>query len=282
MIGTEFCDVFDRKVTEFNTNPMFAPPCATLSTAPGGARIDVLTIKSPSTTFKSTFARAMNYYNYFTEIEDTFVRRRGKHLLLSPIDWAMIEGWQERGIPLHIVLRGIESVFDVFDKNPGPRTIKGLLYCREEIEAQYQEWLGLQVGRSKEEASAVAGQSFSSEAIGSHIKDAIDQLRNSKNNRLKEDFERAAVRLEELKGNLTDDVEMIDKSLNDIEHFLDHAILTNSDKKHLKQWERETTAQLKAYKSDMPAEAYEQTFRLMLLKRVREELGVPRLGLFYL
>ena len=28
----------------------------------------------------------LNYYNYFTEIEDTFVRRRGKHLLLSPID----------------------------------------------------------------------------------------------------------------------------------------------------------------------------------------------------
>jgi hypothetical protein len=170
------------------------------------------------------------------------------------------------------------QVFDVFDKNPGPRTIKGLLYCREEIEAQYQEWLGLQVGRSKEETSAVAGQSFSREAIESHTKTAIDQLRNSKNKRLKEDFERAAVRLEELKNNLTDDVEMIDKSLNDIEHFLDHAILTNADKKHLKQWERETTAQLKAYKSDMPADAYEQTFRLMLLKRVREELGVPRLG----
>ena len=85
-----------------------------------------------------------------------------------------------------------------------------------------------------------------------------------------------------MKTNLTDDVEMIDKSLNDIEHFLDHAILTNAEKKHLKQWEKETTAQLKAYKSDMPAEAYEQTFRLMLLKRVREELGVPRLGLFYL
>jgi hypothetical protein len=224
----------------------------------------------------------VNYYNYFTEIEDTFVRRRGKHLLLSPIDWAMIEGWQERGIPLHIVLRGIESVFDVFDKNPGPRTIKGLLYCREEIEAQYQEWLGAQIGRSDEETSAVAGQSFSDEAIESHIQAAIDQLRSAKNKRLNEDFERAATRLEELKNNLTEDIETVDKSLTDIEHFLDHAILTNADKKHLKQWERETNAQLKAFKSDMPQEAYEQTFRLLLLKRIREELGVPRLGLFYL
>ena len=210
------------------------------------------------------------------------MRRRGKHLLLSPIDWAMIEAWQERGIPLHIVLRGIESVFDVFDKNPGPRTIKGLLYCREEIEAQYQEWLGAQIGRSDEETSAVACQSFSDEAIEGHIQAAIDRLKSANNKRLKEDFDRAATRLEELKTSLNEDVELIDKSLTDIEHFLDHAILTNADKKHLKQWERETTAQLKAFKSDVPQEAYEQTFRLLLLKRIREELGVPRLGLFYL
>ena len=224
----------------------------------------------------------MNYYNYFTEIEDTFVRRRGKHLLLSPIDWAMIEGWQERGIPLHIVLRGIESVFDVFDKNPGPRTIKGLLYCHEEIEAQYQEWLSAQIGRSDEESSAIAGQSFAEDEIETHIRQSIEKLRSIKNKRLQEDLERAAARLEELQNNLTDDIETIDKSLTDVEHFLDHAVLTNSDKKHLKQWERETTAHLKPYKSDMDTDAYEQTFRLMLLKRIREEEGIPRLGLFYL
>jgi len=224
----------------------------------------------------------MNYYNYFTEIEDTFVRRRGKHLLLSPIDWAMIEGWQERGVPLHIVLRGIESVFDTFDKNPGPRTIKGLLYCREEIEAQYAEWLTAQVGRHDGETSSVAGQAFEREGIEKHIQAAIESLRKAKDKRLTEDLERAAVRLEELKANLVEDAEAVDKSLTDIEHFLDQALVTNSDKQHLKKLEKETTAQLKAYKSEMEKESYEQTFRLMLLKRLREEYGVPRLGLFYL
>lgn len=224
----------------------------------------------------------MNYYNYFTEIEETFVRRRGRHLLLSPIDWAMIEGWQERGVPLHIVLRGIESVFDVFDKNPGPRTIKSLFYCREEIEAQYAEWLGMQVGRSVEGDAEAFSPSFSREIIEKHIQSAIDKLRGAKNTRLGEDFERATVRLEELKKNLTDDTEIIDKSLNDVEHFLDQALLSNSEKQHLKILERETAALLKAYKSDMEKDAYERTFRLMLLKRLREEYGVPRLGLFYL
>lgn len=224
----------------------------------------------------------MNYFNYFTEIEDTFVRRRGKHLLLSPIDWAMIEGWQERGIPLHIVIRAIESVFDTFDKNPGPRTIKGLLYCREEVEAQYAEWLAAQIGKYDGEASADAGQTFERVGIERHIESAIDTLRKAKDKRLAEDFGRAAVRLEELKTNLVEDSEAVDKSLTDIEHFLDQALVTNSDKQHLKKLERETTAQLKGYKAEMQKDAYEQTFRLMLLKRLREEYGVPRLGLFYL
>src|SRR3954462_11772574 len=95
---------------------------------------------------------AVTYYNYFTEIEDTFVRRRGKHLFLSPLDWALMDGWKERGIPLHIVIRSIESVFDVFDRQPaGTRTIKSLFYCREEIESQYTEWLNSRVGGSEED-----------------------------------------------------------------------------------------------------------------------------------
>ena len=48
----------------------------------------------------------LNYFSYFSEIEDTFVRRRGKHLMLSPMDWALIESWKERGVPLHVALRG--------------------------------------------------------------------------------------------------------------------------------------------------------------------------------
>ena len=51
----------------------------------------------------------LNYYNYFTEIEETFIRRRGKNLLLSPLDWALIESWQEREVPLSVVLRGIDA-----------------------------------------------------------------------------------------------------------------------------------------------------------------------------
>ena len=91
----------------------------------------------------------MNYFNYFSEIEETFIRRRGRNLLLSPLDWALIETWQERGVPLPVILRGIGKVFDAVDKQPvSRRGVKSLMYCREEIEAQYAQWLESQVGKN--------------------------------------------------------------------------------------------------------------------------------------
>ena len=224
----------------------------------------------------------MNYYNYYTEIEETFVRRRGKHLLLSPIDWAMIESWQERGIPLHVALRAIENVFDGFDKKPGPRTIKGLLYCREEIEAQYEEWVRSQTGKSGESTEIETSEAFSTEAIAEHIRGVIAHLRGLENKDLQDDLNRAASRLTELLANLGDDMELIDKTLTDIESFLDRAMLTNSEKLHLKTLEKEVSSQLKSYKSGMEADVYKKTFDMMLLKRLRESQGVPRLSLFYL
>ena len=132
----------------------------------------------------------MNYFNYYTEIEDTFVRRRGKNLFLSPLDWALIEVWQKRGIPLHIVIRSIESVFDVFDKQPpGTRTIKSLFYCREEIEVQYTEWLTAQTGKSADDAEE-AGAGFSKESVAGHIDCAIASLKANPNEAFHEDISR--------------------------------------------------------------------------------------------
>lgn len=225
----------------------------------------------------------MNYFNYFTEIEDTFIRRRGKYLFLSPLDWAMIESWQQRGIPLHIVIRAIESVFDVFDKQPpGTRTIKRLFYCREEVEAQYGEWVTSQTGKSQETGDEEQETAFSPAKIREHIDDAIAKLEANADEFLREDIERAVARLRELTGNISDNAETVDSTLGDIEKMLDRAILTNWDKIRLKEIEREVASQLKAYKTDMEADAYRSTYDLMLLKRLREEAGIPRLGLFYL
>lgn len=222
---------------------------------------------------------AVNYYNYFTEIEDTFVRRRGRHLLLSPIDWAMIEGWRDRGIPLHIVIRAIENVFDGFDKNPGPRSIKGLLYCKEEVEAQFQEWTAMQAGRSKDDGASVE---FSPERIVEHIDQVITELESAANPEIREDIERAIERLRRLAAEHSNDLETADRSLSDIENFIEHALLTKLDAVRLAAVQKDIAAQLRPFKSQMEPDAYKQTSRVMMLKRLRDEEGIPRLSLFYL
>ncbi len=224
-------------------------------------------------------ALSINYFNYFTEIEETFIRRRAKNLFLSPLDWALMETWQERGIPLHIVIRAVEQVFDNFDKNPGPRTIKGLMFCREEVEAQYEEWLKAQAGKPTETSESAL---FNVVEIQDHLHGLAASLRLNKNPALAEDIERASVRLLEIAGNVNDNSEQLDLSLKDVETLLDEALLARSDKKVFDAIKKDTDKELRPYKSTMPAESYDATHRLMLLKRLREEENIPRLSLFYL
>lgn len=224
----------------------------------------------------------MNYFNYFSEIEETFVRRRGRHLFLSPLDWALMETWQERGIPLHIVIRGIESVFDVFDRQPaGTRTIKSLFYCREEIEVQFTEWSRSMAGKTSDE-DVPAQQAFPEDSVRAHIEGAIEQLRAINAPSINEEIDRSVTRLEELLANLSTNGEIVDSTLADIEKLLLHSILTNWDRAHLKVIEKEMRSQLREYKAEMEEAAYKQTFDLLLSKRLREEAGIPRLGLYYL
>src|SRR5258705_7357074 len=97
-----------------------------------GAQVRYLNDRHPSRRLTSMEEPRLNYFNYNTEIEDTFVRRRGKHLFVSALDWALIETWKQMGIPLHIVLRGIEKSFDSWESKPRKRSVKTLLYCQEE------------------------------------------------------------------------------------------------------------------------------------------------------
>jgi hypothetical protein len=236
----------------------------------------------------------VNYYNYFTEIEETFVRRRGKNLLLSPLDWALIESWQEREVPLHIVLRGIERVFDTVDKQPNrKRSVKSLLYCKEEIEAQFVEWLETQVGKevassNSEDPNPSAdtapenGELFSRAAVQMHLEkvsaDLAQALEKTSNDELRETFERVLNRLTEL-AETFETAEKLEESLEKLDALIDESLLKQADTTHLRA---ATEKNLVSYRGKMDADVYQRTFDLMILKTLREQTEIPRLSLFYL
>lgn len=225
----------------------------------------------------------MNYFNYFSEIEETFNRRRGKYQFLSPIDWALMEDWEKRGVPLHVVLRGIEKVFDNQDAKTGRRrTVKGLSYCREEVEAQYEEWLERQIGKNTSQTETAVNENapFSDNSIGEHLAQVSGELRNSierTDGSLKETLERVVARLAELEKSYTD-AENLENSLSDLEKMIDGALLETKNEDAAAR----ITKNLASYKNKMEKEAYERTFELMLLKELRTQAEIPRLSLFYL
>jgi hypothetical protein len=225
----------------------------------------------------------VNYFNYFSEIEDTFIRRRGKGLLLSPFDWALMEVWQERDIPLHLVLRGIEIVFDNHEKNATKkRSVKGLSFCREEIEVQFSEWQESQIGKPEAEEITQSDDGFSREKIDSHLSNVINQLGDLNHLELAETINRSIERLNNLQQNLTDNFEQTEASLSDIENFISTGLKQNANAEHLKETSTEVQKQLSIYKSKMEPSVYQTTFDIMLLKKLRIVYEIPRLSLFYL
>jgi hypothetical protein len=258
----------------------------------------------------------LNYFNYFTEVEDAFIRRRGKHLLLSPMDWALIESWKEMGVPLHVALRGIEKSFDSYESKPRKRSIKSLMYCQEEVEAQFHEWLESQTGAhakpsTVEDGERAAGDSsvegapstdeaagrglpFPRAVISAHLSECRDEIRHSLDSRsaragdavLCEALARAASRLEELHTDFEraprPDAEALEISLADIEALLDRALRETLDEDALEEARGAAAEQLRPYRARMERATYEQTLDNLLAKALRERAGVPRLSLFYL
>jgi hypothetical protein len=236
----------------------------------------------------------LNYFSYFSEIEDTFVRRRGKHLMLSPIDWALIESWKERGVPLHVALRGIEHAFDSHEAKKQKRTVKTLLYCQEEVEAQYAEWLESRVGshEAAETQTEDDKSPFPRAAVLQHLDRALQELaalaneRKPKEDELGEVLERELSLLAEIRNDYASasqpDSRKLEESLTGIERLLDSAMVGAIGEDELTSMRTEVEAQLKPYKRHMDKDAFAQTRDNLLRKRIRESFGVPRLSLFFL
>jgi hypothetical protein len=265
---------------------------------------------------EQTTSVPLNYFNYFTEIEDAFVRRRGRHLLLSPVDWALIESWKEMGVPLHVALRGIEKSFDSYEAKPRKRSVKTLMYCQEEVEAQFAEWRESQLGAAPRAAegaqaasvtegagdgavpsSAAAGGAdsrslpFPREVIAAHLSSARAALAEAAEARaaadeLAEALARAAIRAAEIERDFNaavrPDAERLEASLTDLEALLDRALHASLPAEEVEALRAEAATQLGPYKGRMGRETYEQTLDNLLAKRLREDHGVPRLSLFYL
>src|SRR5258708_8430793 len=89
-----------------------------------------------------------NYFNYFTEIEEYFWEKRGAHLQVPPLEWAIMETWRRAGVPLEGVLKGIDRAFESYQRarRGAGKPLKSLAYCTDAVLQATEEGLEAAAG----------------------------------------------------------------------------------------------------------------------------------------
>ena len=126
-----------------------------------------------------------NYFQYFSEVEEHFLQRRGSPLIGSTLDWAQIEIWKNAGIPLEAVLRGIDIAFDKYEQRKSKRheKINSILWCAQAVLSAAEDMKEAAVGTAVDQpspAKSVAGQGFEPEVIAAFLRRNADLLEGAK------------------------------------------------------------------------------------------------------
>jgi hypothetical protein len=226
-----------------------------------------------------------NYFNYFTEIEEHFQRRRGTTLLLSTLDWALIETWKDAGIPLEAVLRGIDTTFESYERRPrrAQRRVNGLAYCSQEVLAAAEEMKEAAVGVASPQARQQTA--FDPHEIAAYLTRNATQIEQA---RLPESARPLAsetvLSLRDLASRLssTQRLEDLDRRLTVMEEKLFAVLLAGTPDDDLVALRTQADREIAPYRSKMPAAQIEHLHKQYVHKMLLERHGLPRLSLFYM
>jgi hypothetical protein len=233
-----------------------------------------------------------NYFNYFTEIEEHFQRRRGGILLLSTLDWALIEIWKNAGVPLEAVLRGIDDAFDKYDQRPSKsKKVNSLAYCSQAVLVAAEDMKEAAVGAAVEDKTT-REPGFEAAQIVAFLRANAEKLEIAK---LPErpNFATGALAKEEAMSlrEMAETIEMsgklprledLERRLTVLEEKLFGLMMACTEDEVLVRVRAEADKDIAPYRSNMTAPQVEQLHKQYVHKRLLEKCGVPRLSLFYM
>jgi hypothetical protein len=233
-----------------------------------------------------------NYFNYFTEIEEHFQRRRGGPLLVSTVDWGLIEIWKDAGIPLEAVLRGIDEAFDKYERRPSKtQKINGLAWCAQAVLAAAEEMKEAAVGSPQAKKNEPTRGVDVAEIVAFLRRNAkqlltakLPEARGVSGRAMAEETAEA---LCEIEANVESQkvpprLEDLERRLTVLEEKLFAILLAATPDEQIVQMRSEADHELSPYRRKMPASQIEQLQRQYVHKRLLELYELPRLSLFYM
>jgi hypothetical protein len=233
-----------------------------------------------------------NYFNYFTEIEEYFWKKRGAHLLVSPLDWAIMETWQKAGVPLEAALKGIDRAFESYKRSrrSAGKPLKSLAYCTEAV-LEAAEVRREAAAGAHSPARAEAREPFSRVELQAYLKRNGETLRRAAERHeasqaglgalLRQAAEKLAASelLLEAPGKL--DLEDVERRLTILDEKIHAALLTHASEELMLKIRREVDSQLAGYRPKMKAEQLALVEKQYSQKRLLDEYQLPRLSLYY-
>lgn len=232
-----------------------------------------------------------NYFNYFTEIEEHFWKKRGAHLLVSPLDWAIMETWQKAGVPLEAALKGIDHAFESYQRSRrGAKPLKSLAYCTDAVleaaEEQKEAAAGKQTPTHTEKK-----EPFSRDELRVYLQRNEDMLRKAAERTGTSQPELAAflrhaadslcscMTLLDAAGML--DLEDLERRMTILDEKIHATLLSSASEDLMLKIHREVDSQLSTYRRKMRAEQLALVEKQYLQKRLLDEYQLPRLSLYY-
>jgi hypothetical protein len=233
-----------------------------------------------------------NYFNYFTEIEEYFWKKRGAHLLVSPLDWAIMETWQKAGVPLEAVLKGIDQAFESYQRSRrgAGKVLKSLAYCTDAVLEAAEESQEAAAGKTPRNGRAAA-EPFSRDELRAYLTKNAAQIKAASEGKELGHPELAAslaeiaqtlqsrVFLLDAPGSL--DLEDLERHLTVLDEKVQAALTSHASDDLLVRIRREVDGQLAGYRRKMKAEQLAFVEKQFMQKRLLDEFGLPRLSLYY-
>jgi hypothetical protein len=235
----------------------------------------------------------MNYFEYFSEIEERFSRRRGSILLLSTLDWALIETWREAGVPLEAVLRGIDDAFDKHDAKAAraksrTRKVNGLAWCAQAVMQAAEEMVEAATGTAPAKAAEAHASGFEAERVARFLDENAKAVEAAEMEQAAAEAVRLKTlqRLRELAASMRGDAPMpldeLDRTLTVLEEMLFAALFSAAGEEEIVALREQADRELAAYRARMSAVQIKQVQTQFLQKRLLEMRRLPRLSLFYM
>ncbi|MBI4460064.1 MAG: hypothetical protein HY648_08410, partial [Acidobacteria bacterium] len=209
-------------------------------------------------------------------------------LLVSTLDWALIDSWKQAQIPLEAVLKGIDRSFEKFAaRRRKIRQVNSLAYCHQEVLLAAEESQRSQLPHpSRAEAFPREDLIRFLEANAEKVAKAAGQFVLQEKPESAAAFQQIAASLRELAASAsTDDalkIEEMEQRLTVLEEKMLSILFHAAPEEELLAIRREMDRALAPIRQKMTREQVAHLQGQFLNRKLLEKCGLPRLSLFYL